>query len=246
IRHLGVKMELDNKRVVVIGGSSGIGLGIALASYKAGAEVIIASRSQEKLNHARNMFYEEIQTHIVDLSEEESIVSLANQLGEIDHLVVSAGQVAWGSFIDLPTEDARKAFDLNFWGKYMSAKAIAPQMRQGGSITFISGVFGHKPAAGAVGSSASLSAIESLGRALAVALSPLRVNSITPALVDTPMIMPDASNEERSEYFKQVADSLPAKTIGDPKDIGNAAIMLMTNPFMTGSTLMIDGGYTLS
>ena len=239
-------MTLDGKKVVVIGGSSGIGLGIAEASVTAGAITVIASRSSEKLDAASKHIGGDVQTFTVDLVDEKSIEALMAEIGEFDHLVISGGRSTSGPFLELASEIAREDFEINFWGKYNAAKYSASQIRTGGSITFISGVYSRKPSANAVVTAASVSATESLGRALAVAVAPIRVNTIAPGLVDTPMVMPDASAEERAAFFESIAEILPSNTVGTPENIAQAAMLLMTNPFMTGSTIFIDGGYTIA
>jgi len=238
-------MILDDKKVVVIGGSSGIGLGIARASVDEGADTVIASRSSQKLEAARRQLGDNVQTVTVDLADESSIIALMAEIGAFDHLVITGGRTTNGAFLELASDIAREDFDINFWGKYNATKYAAPHIRQGGSITFISGVYGRKPSPNAVVTAASVSATDSLGRALAVALSPIRVNTIAPGLVDTPMVMPAASEEEREDFFKSVGQNWPAKTVGIPENFGQVAVLCMTNPFISGSTIYVDGGYTI-
>jgi len=238
-------MILYNKEVLVIGGSSGIGLGIAQMAAQEGANVHIASRSADKLAEASQKILGGCETHTVDLTDETTIAALMEEVGYLDHLLISGGHVSTGSFLEVPTDVARKQLEVIFWGKYLAAKYAAPRFAQGGSLTFISGIYSHKPSPDAVILAASLSAVEGLGRALAVALAPLRVNSLAPAMVDTPLVMPDATPEERAGFLASIAGYLPVKTVGTPQDIAQLALVLMTNPFMTGSTTLIDGGYTL-
>lgn len=238
-------MLLDEKKIVILGGSSGIGLGIAKVAVDAGGEVLIASRSIQKLESAKKQLGDNAQFCSVDLADEQSIADLMAEAGAFDHLVVTGGQTTSGAFLELALNIAKEDFEINFWGKYNAAKYGAAQIRAGGSITFISGVYSRKPNANAVVTAASVSATESLGRALAVALSPTRVNTIAPGLVDTPMIMPEVPEDERTRILENIGDSLPGKTIGKPEDIAQMALMVMTNRFLTGSTLFIDGGYTI-
>lgn len=238
-------MNLDQKKVLIIGGSSGMGLGIAKESATAGAELHIASRSAKKLAAAAEQIPGDVQTHTVDLTDETSIAALMAEIGALDHLVITGGYVATGPFLEFPEDGARKLHEVLFWGKYHAAKYAAPIIREGGSITFISGIYSHKATADAVALASSLGAVEALGRALAIALAPTRVNNITPGMVDTPQVLPGAPKEDHDAFLASIASYLPTKTVGTPQDIAQLALVLMTNPFMTGSTVLIDGGYSL-
>ena len=239
-------MKLAGKKVVVLGGSSGMGLGIASASADEGADVIIASRSAQKLAQAQAQLQRDIQALTVDLGDEASVQACITRIGALDHLVITGGRTTFGAFLDLDTATAREDFDITFWGKYHAAKCGAPHIRPGGSIIFISGVYSHRPSPDAVVAAASLSAIESLGRALALALSPIRVNTIAPGLIDTPLIRQSLPPEEQEGFFAAVAKQLPSQCVGEPADIAQAALFLMTTPFITGSTLIVDGGGSLT
>ena len=239
-------MKLAGKKVVVIGGSSGIGLGIALGSAEAGAEIIIDSRSIEKLERAQTQFHGNTQALLVDLADEFSVQSLISQVGAMDHLVLTGAPPKHGAFLELAISTAREDFEVNFWGKYYAARYSAPHIRPGGSIIFISGAYTRKPNPDAVVSVASLSAIEALGRALALALSPIRVNTIAPGLIDTPMVMPDLPPAQRAETLASIAQQFPSKSFGQPADVAQAALFLMTTSFMTGTTIRVDGGYTIT
>ena len=238
-------MDLEGSKVVVIGGSSGIGLGIAQSSAIAGATVVIASRSAEKLQAATEVIDGQVHSYTVNLADEESVSNLMAQIGVLHHLIVSGGRSTSGPFLELASEIAREDFELNFWGKYNAARFGAPNVQKGGTITFISGSFGRKPSADAVVQAASVSATDSLARALAVALAPIRVNSIAPGFIDTGKVPLDATEQERKEFLESVTSYWPADGVGQPEDIGQVALMLMTNPFMTGATIHVDGGYTI-
>jgi NAD(P)-dependent dehydrogenase (short-subunit alcohol dehydrogenase family) len=149
-----------------------------------------------------------------------------------------------GPFLELDTQAARKAFDSKFWGQYHAAKYGAPKIRPGGSITFFSGIWSLRPIPRASVVAAINSAIEGLGRALAVELAPIRVNVVSPGVVDTPLYG-GMSPDKREAMFKQVAASIPAKRIGKAEEIAQTILYLMTNGYTTGSTLCVDGGTTL-
>ncbi len=238
-------MKIKNSKVLVIGGSAGIGLGIAKECANQGAQVTIASRSKKRLVNAITKIHQTTNYKIVDISSKESISLLFNEIGDIDHLVITSGFVTGKSFHGLSEEDARKDFEINFWGKFNACKKGAEHINAGGSITFISGAFAKKPNPDVFMTTISVSAIETMAKTLAISLSPIRVNVISPYVVDTGLVGSQQTNEDRNEYLETTAKNLPSKCIGTPKDIGDAAILLLSNPYMTGSILSIDGGFTI-
>ncbi|MCY0887769.1 MAG: SDR family oxidoreductase [Alicyclobacillaceae bacterium] len=177
--------------------------------------------------------------------KEESIRDFFAQVGKFHHLVVTAGETPMGGFVTTSVEAAKAVFDSKFWGQYMSAKIAAPSIAEGGSITFFSGSFSRRPASGAAALAATNAAVEGLTRALAVELSPLRVNCIAPGLVVTPMY-DGMDKTSRDEMFAQVGASLPAKRVGQPEDIAETALYLMKSRFTTGTVVQIDGGALLA
>ena len=237
-------MKLQGKKVVIIGGSSGIGLAAAKAAAADGAQVVIASRSEEKLRKAAAEIQGKVESIPVNTVEEASVKALFERTGEFDHLATPGSEAAWGPFLELDLRPAKSGFDSKFWGQYLAAKHGAPKIRPGGSITLFSGAYSQRPGRGASLLSAINSAVEGLGRALAVELSPIRVNVISPGLVDTPIYsgMPE---EKRKAMYTAVAASNLVKRIGRPDDIAETALYLMTNGYTTGSTLYVEGGIML-
>jgi len=237
-------MKLQGKKVVIIGGSSGIGLATAKAAASEGAQVVIASRSEEKLRKAAAEIKGKVESIPVNTLEEASVKALFERTGEFDHLATPGSEAAWGPFLELDLRAAKSGFDSKFWGQYLAAKHGAPKIRPGGSITLFSGAYSQRPGRGASLLSAINSAVEGLGRALAVELSPIRVNVISPGLVDTPIYsgMPE---EKRKAMYTAVAASNLVKRIGRPDDIAETALYLMTNGYTTGSTLYVEGGIML-
>ena len=237
-------MKLQGKKVVIIGGSSGIGLATAKAAASEGAQVVIASRSEEKLRKAAAEIKGKVESIPVNTLEEASVKALFDRTGEFDHLATPGSEAAWGPFLELDLRAAKSGFDSKFWGQYLAAKHGAPKIRPGGSITLFSGAYSQRPGRGASLLSAINSAVEGLGRALAVELSPIRVNVISPGLVDTPIYsgMPE---EKRKAMYTAVAASNLVKRIGRPDDIAETALYLMTNGYTTGSTLYVEGGIML-
>jgi NAD(P)-dependent dehydrogenase (short-subunit alcohol dehydrogenase family) len=234
-------MSLKDKRIVVVGGTSGIGLATAKAFLDESAHVIIASRSASKLSEAKRTLSENVEAYELDFRSEDDLADFFKKVGKFDHLVITAGEGAMGLFSDLPVATAKEAFDSKFWGQYLTARAAVPYMNNAGSITFTSGVYGVRPPKGASTLAAINSAIEGLVRGLSVDLSPIRVNVVSPGIVNTPVYsgMPE---EQRKAMFTGVAQQLLVKRIAEPEDIAQTYVYLAKNGFTTGSVVLIDGG----
>ncbi|MBL1260297.1 MAG: SDR family oxidoreductase [Thiotrichaceae bacterium] len=238
-------MKISNSKVLIIGGSSGLGLGIAKECAINEAQVTIASRSKEKLQDSVSEIGYGAECHVVDISSETSIINLFKNVGHIDHLVVTSGFVTGKQFSELSEKDARDDFEINFWGKFNVSKYGVKYLNKGGSIIFISGAFARKPNPNVFMTSVSVAAVEAMAKTLAISLSPIRVNVISPYVIDTSLTGSGQMNEDRKEFLESTAKSLPSKCIGSPKDIGEAAMFLMSNSYVTGSILSIDGGFTV-
>ncbi len=240
-------MSLEGKTVVIVGGSSGIGLASAAAAAAEGARVVIAGRSEERLSAARRSVAVAVAAPIearrLDMTDDASIEAFFGELGPLDHLVITASGAALGRFLEIDTADARRFFESKFWGPYAVARRAAPQIRLGGSITFFSGAAGSRASPGFSCGSAINAAVEALSRTLSVELAPVRVNTVSPGLVDTPIWESIVSSTERQALFADTAAKLPAGRIGRPADVADAVLFLIRNPYTTGTTLFVDGGY---
>jgi NAD(P)-dependent dehydrogenase (short-subunit alcohol dehydrogenase family) len=236
--------DLTGKKVIIIGGSSGIGLGIAQACLEKGAKLIIASRNADKLARSRIELGKEVQTQQMDISKPEQIKTFFKKIGKFDHVVTPGATVSWGALGTISEQDEHNSFQSKFWGQYYVAKYGFSNISPNGSIVLFAGNWSQRPMAGAAIPGSINGAIESLGKALAVELAPVRVNVISPGIIDTPLFgnMPEA---ERKSFFKKNAMRLPVKKIGNPADVAMTAIYLMANHYTTGSTLYVDGGETL-
>lgn len=236
-------MSLEAQSIVIIGGSSGMGLAIAKEAVDAGAHVMIAGRSQAKLDEACEAIAGDVATRTVDLSDEHSVKRLFSQMGSFDHLVVTGSSIKTGPLRELSLTDARALMDSKFWGQYVAARYA--QIRPKGSITLFSGILSRRPSAGLAGLAAINAAVEALGRALALELSPIRVNVVSPGLIDTPAygaMLDDA----RKGMFAAVAKRSLVGRVGEPEDVASLALELMCNGFMTGVVVDVDGGGLLA
>lgn len=237
-------MTLKDKKVVIIGGSSGMGLASAKAAAAAGAYLLIAGRSREKMLGALDEIGGEAEGRTLDVTREDEVKKFFAEIGSLDHLVTTAAEGRIGPFLEIETADVRAVFDSKFWGQYHAARYAATAIRPGGSITMFSGVASDRPLPGLVAYAAVNGAIEALCRTLALELAPLRVNVVSPGIVMTPAYakMPE---KERRAMFDALAETLPARRVGRPEDIATVVVHLMQNGYTTGSVLHVDGGHRL-
>jgi NAD(P)-dependent dehydrogenase (short-subunit alcohol dehydrogenase family) len=232
---------LKNATMVILGGSSGIGLATAQAAQAEGASVIITGRSPAKLETALAALGGKARTVVLDVADEAGTRSFFQELDSLDHLFITAGTLVKDTHLSPESAALRPAMDTRFLGALYAAKYSAPKIRSGGSITFMSGTAARRPLEGASVASASCGAVEAFARALAVDLAPIRVNTIQPGFVDTPLL-DDVLGSQKKEILAAVAKRLPVRHIGAPEEVADAVLFLMKNSYVTGITLTIDGG----
>jgi NAD(P)-dependent dehydrogenase (short-subunit alcohol dehydrogenase family) len=230
-------MSLAGQKVVVIGGSSGIGLATAELAKREGAEVIIASRNAERVKAAAAKIG--VTAIAADVTSDDSIAGLFKSVGPVDHVAVTAAQLRTGPFKTVAMDDVRATLEGKFWGAWRVARAA--EIRAGGSLTLVSGFLSVRPRPNSAIVSAANGALESLTRALALELAPVRVNDVSPGIIDTPIraAMPEAA---RREMLDKIAAGLPVRRVGLGEDIAKQILAFMTNGFMTGSIVYLDGG----
>ncbi|MCA7894729.1 SDR family oxidoreductase [Burkholderia cepacia] len=232
-------MKLNDQRVLVVGGSSGIGEATARAFAEAGATVTIASRDAARLAASKDRIGFGVSTGLMDITDDASVRAFLDSAGEFDHVVVSAAQTATGPVRGLELDDAYAAMDSKFWGAYRIARAV--RIRQRGSLTFVSGFLSVRPSKNSVLQGAINAALESLARGLALELAPVRVNTVSPGLIATPL-WSKIDAEARDRMYEGAAARLPAGRVGQPEDVANAVLYLASTPYATGSTVLVDGG----
>lgn len=231
--------QLKHARVLVFGGSSGIGLATAAQAIEAGADVTIASRSQTKLDAALAKLGKTARAVALDTGDQTAIERFFAEETPWDHVVVSAAQTPSGPVRTLGLIDAKTAMESKFWGAYRVARAA--RIKDGGSLTFVSGFLSVRPSATSVLQGAINAALEALARGLALELAPVRVNTVSPGLIATPL-WSGMAEDKREAMFTGAAQRLPARRVGQPQDIANAVMFLAVTPFSTGSTVRVDGG----
>lgn len=230
-------MSLAGKKVVVIGGSSGIGLATAELAMKEGADVVIASRSAAKLDPVAERL--RVTAVSADVTSDQSVTELFRRTGPVDHVVLTAAQLRTGPFKTVAMEDVRATMEAKFWGAWRVAREA--EIRPGGSLTLVTGFLSVRPRPNSAIISAANGALESLARALALELAPVRVNAVSPGVVDTPIraAMPEAA---RVEMLARTAAALPVGRVGAAEDIAQQILSFMANGFATGSIVYLDGG----
>ena len=181
----------------------------------------------------------------MDITDDTSIAALADRFGPVDHVVSTASARARGKLADLQRENLRLSFDTKVIGPTMLAKHFAAHINPGGSFVLFSGVHAFKLNVGYLGVGITNGAVDFLTRWLAVELAPIRVNAISPGVIDTGA-WDSLGAEGKRDYFEHISSRNPARRIGTPDDIAAAVLFAMTNTFLTGMTLRIDGGEPLT
>jgi NAD(P)-dependent dehydrogenase (short-subunit alcohol dehydrogenase family) len=238
-------MTLDGQRIVVLGGSSGIGLATAQAAACEGACVVVASSRKARLDEALATLPPGTEGHVLDLADGDATQALFARLGDFDHLVYTAGEtLQLGPLATTDIDAARRFFTLRYWGAYSAAKYGSGHIRKGGSIVFTSGIAGQRPHAGWSLGASICSAMEGLTRALAVELAPIRVNIVSPGVVRTPL-WANMTEADRAALYQRMAEHLPVQHVGDAAEIAQAYLYLMRQSYSTGQVIVVDGGAVL-
>lgn len=249
--HAAVETGLADERVVVIGGDSVIANATARAVVGRGGRVILTKRpgetpaleryeehdesaDEESSEETSDNHRERIEVYELDSTDEEAVEAFFTDIDSFDHLVCATSHVPTGGVRETDTETLRDAFDVMFWGRYYVAKHSGEYLGEGDSITFVSGNAATRPSMQFFAIGVSNAAVEALAKYLAVELSPVRVNAVSPGRVD----VLDLETDTR----ETLAESLPAKRIGEPEDIADTIVFTLMNPHLTGTVIRIDGG----
>lgn len=232
-------------KVVIAGGTSGIGLATAKMLAENNAEVIITGRNEEKLKAALSQLPQTVKGSCVDSSDENALKSFMENVGNIDHLLLAlSGAKGGGFFKDLDLSQLRAGFEEKLFPQLQTLKAALPQLKPGGSVCFITAVSAHARVPGVAGLAAINAALEAVIPILAKELKPTRVNAVSPGVIDTPWwnFLPE---EVKTTTFNQYAEASPVGRIGKADDIAKVIFQLMTNTFITGQVITVDGGMSL-
>jgi len=237
--------SLSDKKVLLLGGTSGIGFATARAAALEGATVVVVSSQPDKVEHALSRLPDNSEGHVVDVTNETEQQAFFNRVGKFDHLIFTAGEALLiDSIHAMDSESARRFFNLRYWGAFTAAKYGSPNIRPGGSISFTSGVAAARPNPGLSVAASVCGAIEAMTRALAVELRPLRVNAIAFGMIRTEL-WNHLTDEQLAAMDDSAAKTLLVGKLGEPEDAAEAFIYLMKEQYTTGQILVVDGGASL-
>jgi len=237
--------SLKGKRVVIIGGSSGIGLATAKSVSSKGGLVIIASSNQQRIDRALKELPMESIGYAIDVTNEMQVKNLFERIGSFDHLVFTAGEnLILGNVAETTLEIARNYFNIRYWGAFTAVKYAIPFINATGSIALTSGIASNRPNKGWALGASICAAMEGFTRAMAMELAPIRVNIVSPGVVRTELWggMPES---DREKMYTNIGNTLPVKRVGDAEDIARTFVYLLEQQYGTGQTLIIDGGTSL-
>ena len=239
-------MRLADQRVVIIGGSSGMGLATARAAAGDGAAVTVVSSTPERVDAAVAQLPAGCDGAVVDVRDDDSIAALFERVGDLDHLVFTAGDAFTPRrLIEMSPAEARAVLDVRFWGAVGVIRSAASRIRTGGSIALTTGTVGQRPVPGAALAAAGAGAAEGLVRGLATELAPVRVNAVRAGAIRTPL-WDGVPESQRAAVFERLSQRTLLGTIGEPEEIALTHLYLMQNGYVTGTVLTVDGGLLLA
>jgi NAD(P)-dependent dehydrogenase (short-subunit alcohol dehydrogenase family) len=237
-------MSLDGQLVVVIGGSSGIGLATAHQVRTAGARVVVTGRNPERLAKAAAEV-DAASAPVLDLGDPDRLAQVFADLpAELDHVLVSGGGPFYAPIAELDFERARRVFDEELIGALRIARLCIGRVRAGGSLTFISGTGARRPGVGLSVAAIGTVALQAIAANAALELAPIRVNAVAAGFVDTPLsarLLGDQLEDRRAD----LRATLPIQRVVGPDDVATLIVHLMTNTALTGATYDVDGGQQL-
>jgi NAD(P)-dependent dehydrogenase (short-subunit alcohol dehydrogenase family) len=237
-------MSLSEKRVVVIGGSSGIGFAVAKLSADEGDHIVIASSNLQRAQAAADRINGDTEAIQLDVTNESAIHEFFANVGTFDHLAYTAGErLLLKPLAELTTAEARAFFEIRYWGAFAAAKHAIGHINDTGSIVLTSGGVATRPAPGTTVPASTTGAVESLVRSLALDLAPVRVNAVRPGVIRTELW--DETIPEPDTFYGSVGNQLPVQRVGEPAEAAAAYIYVMNNAYATGTVLAIDGGQAL-
>ena len=237
--------QLAGKKVIILGGSSGLGFATAKAAAAEGAKVVIVSSNQTRIDLALEELPQGSKGYATNLSSEQNIRDFFNQAGRFDHLVYTAGEnIEMSMVADTDIEKGKAFFTIRFWGAFAAIKYGKDHINEGGSFTLISGNFGQRPSKGYSLGATICGAMDAFTRAMAVELAPIRVNNIAAGVIKT-NLWNNLSEADREGFYKYLESTLLLKRVGEAEDIAQAFVYLMKQSYTTGQSLVIDGGAVL-
>ncbi len=234
---------LEGKTVVVIGGSSGIGLEVARQAQAVGASTVVVGRSPDKVSEAVSLLGGDAQGFSADAHDHAALEDLIARLPVFDHLVSMIGDTMSGDFMTTPLDTMRHVLHSKFWTNLLIARLGAPRVRDGGSMVFTSG--SGVRAQEAAGSYVANEALAAMAQGLGSELGPrVRVNVVAPAFMDT-ALWRDKPRQDLEQRMRAYSAANPLGRLGTPEEAASAYLFAMTNTYVTGQVLLVDGGMML-
>ena len=232
---------LGGQTVVVIGGSAGIGLATARRARAEGADVIVTGRNPERLEQAAREVGAR-SSAAFDAADPDRLAQFFEDLeAPVDHVMVTAGRPYYAPLAELDFDEAHRELDAHFWLALHLARASVGRVRAGGTLLFVGGTGGRRPAIGLAVPGALTAAMPAMIANLALELAPVRVNLIAAGFVDTPLSA-ELLGDQLDARREQLRDTLPIGRVVGPDDVAALAVHLMANTALTGATYDIDGG----
>lgn len=236
--------SLAGESVLILGGTSGIGLATAVAAKASGAAVTVAGRDRTRAAHLAQS-HDFAASLAVEISDPQSIQQGLSTIERVDHLVMLAGSLILGKVLDAEIDALRRVYDERIWAVVHVLRSLGERLAADASITLVSGALTHRPdGKGTAIAASACAALEVLGRGLALEMAPRRVNTLSPGPIDTPLIA-KAMGQHREAYMRMVAENHPLQRWGSAAEAAGAVLFLMTNRYMNGAVLHIDGGSRL-
>ena len=234
-------MNLKGKKIIVVGGSSGIGKSVSQMAYEQGAQVTLTGRNANLAERTAHDIGISVTGKELDVNDEDQVAAFFGSFSDIDHIYMAAGATKLGSITEGKLTENMQAFDTRILGSLRIVRAVANKMNPDGSIIFTGGVSTDRPIHGAWVSGLATSTAEQLARVLVLELPDIRFNAVSPGYTDTPM-WDTIFGEDKEKVLSDVASSLPVKKIASPEDVASAVIFMMSNSSITGEVIHVDGG----
>jgi NAD(P)-dependent dehydrogenase (short-subunit alcohol dehydrogenase family) len=237
-----ITMSLAEQSVIIVGGTSGIGLATAKAALHARARVSIIGRDESRLNSALRELGDGCRGFAVDAGSPDHLREVFEQLGSIDHLILCAsGARGAGLLADVDGDELRAGFDAKFWVQWTALRTSLPFLTKTGSVTFVTAASARVGNPGTSGLAAINGALNAMVLPLARELAPIRVNAVSPGIIDTSWW--DARHPEtKAAFFNSVSATTPTGRVGQPEEVAQALMYLMGARFTTGIIVDVDGG----
>lgn len=237
-------IPVKNKKVVIVGASSGIGRALAYMFSEKGAIVYLISRTLKTLEQVKSELPNEAYIHTMDMLNDKSVESVFSKIGHFDYLSLTAvaDETKLMSPIKSMTNNIAQRGMEKFWGTFNVTREASKYINTDGAMIVTSSISIYRPSKnGASIMNAASAAVATYAKSLALEIAPVRVNIIAPGVVGTGVW----TEEQLNGYESWAQNTLPVKHLGKPEELAYAYFSTLTNPYMTGSVVTVDGGLTM-